>query len=369
MKTGARLGLTGALALLAACGPAKPIQEAGDEGDGDTESGVDMPPGAMCTLENYADDPQLTGFAGVGCFPVEPDGSCAACDLECMESIVFTCPLEGCESPDFPCIDNCVDHLLLCSEQLGDQCCHLVTASGNSGVVPGRPLRERGLPRLPRLAVVGPASDDSERRLAADCYREFARYERSSVDAFIHAALLLERLGAPPELIDGQREAAREEAGHARLALAAAQALDGRAATLGELPPITVELDLERFVCDLIHDGCIGERIATREAAWALDQACVREHAALRAYWMAVIDEEASHAALAWQTLEWLLVARPELGPLVNRELAAAVGPRASVRPADHDAFGLPAATTQLALRELAIDELVAEARQVAALG
>jgi hypothetical protein len=342
-----RLGLTSAVVLLAACGPAKPVaDEAGDvdgegggsesddqsdQSDQSSESGDTGMSEAACTLENYATDPQLLPFTEVGCFPAVPGESCPVCDVPCMETIVSDCPFDGCGLPDVPCSTLCGSHVLLCSEKLDDMCCYLVTAEYVGGV-PGRPLREHGVPLLPTVTITGSGSGDTDRQQSADEYREFARYEHASVASFLHAAAILEQLGAPPELIERHREAAREEAGHARLALAAAQALDGRLATLGEPPLPAIEFELESFVRDLIHDGCIGELIATHEAECALEQPLVLEHEPLRRYWTTVAAEEASHAALAWDVLEWLLEVRPELRAPVTRELAAATRPRAHER-------------------------------------
>jgi hypothetical protein len=373
-----RLGLTSAVVLLAACGPAKPTSEAGEVGDdgeagndgadgsegdtGESSEGDTGNPEAACTFENFANDPQLLRFAEVGCFPAVPGESCPVCDLACMESIVFDCPFDGCGLPDVPCINECGAHLVLCSEELGDQCCYLVTA-GYEGGIPGRPLRERGVPRLPTLTVMSSGFGEPHHRQAADAYREFARYEHASVASFLHAAAILEQLEAPIELIERHREAAREEAGHARMALAAAQALDGRMATLGGLPVPAIAFELESFVRDLIHDGCIGELIATREAEWALEQPSVHEREPLLRYWTAVRSEEAGHAALAWAVLEWLLDVRPVLRPLITRELTAATRPRAPVLAREDDTLGVATSHTKATLRERALAELIASAR------
>jgi hypothetical protein len=371
-----QLSLASALLVVTACSSKTIVGDEESETNGDSsDSGVGETdesaegtdtelPEPMCTLENYANDPQLGAFTEVGCVPAE-SGSCAACELPCMTAIVDDC--EECteskqpgEPPD--CFNECGEHLVLCSEQLGDQCCHLVTAN-YVGPIPGRPLRELGTPRLPDVTVLGTASDAGHR------YREFARYERASVDAFLFAAAVLEQLGAPHDLVQAHATAAREEAEHARLALASAQDLDGCVATLGELPGAELDVDLERFVCDLIHDGCVGELVAAREAAWALAQASVRQREPLRRYWRAVMIEETTHAQLAWRTLEWLLEARPALASLITRELAAAIEPRPqTVGDRDHRlhgiaTLGLASPATQAALREQAITELVATAR------
>jgi hypothetical protein len=257
-----------------------------------------------------------------------------------------------------PCFNECGEHLLLCSEPVGDQCCHLVTAN-YTGSVPGRPLREAGVPQLPELESSGVQSEAGRR------YREFARYERASVDAFAFAAALLDELGAPERLVEAHRVAAREEAEHARLALACARSLDGCVATLGGLDMDELDMDkleLARFVCDLIHDGCIGELVSAREAAWALAQPDVREREPLRRYWQTVLTEETGHAQLAWRTLEWLLSERPELQTVAARELAMAMEPRAQAGERGAG-FGLPGAATRAALRDESIASLQASAR------
>jgi hypothetical protein len=364
-----QLGLSSALLVLAAC--ATNTIDDDDNGDDDSEtqaesesdSGVEP---LMCTPENYADDPQVGDFLMVDCVAADADGSCAVCDLPCMEVILpdseceFCFEAEPADPPEPPlCLDGCGVRTLLCSEPVGDQCCYLVTGRYDGGE-PGRPLREAGTPRLPALEASGPQSEAGRR------YREFARYERASVDAFAYAAALLDELGAPDELVEAHRVAAREEAEHARLALACAQSLDGCVASLGELDSFAIgdldQLDIERFVCDLIHDGCIGELIAAREAGWALAQADVREREPLRRYWRAVLTEETGHAQLAWETLEWLLAARPGLEPVVAKELGTAMEPRARVFEAGVG-FGLPGGRTRADLGEQTIASLRASAR------
>jgi hypothetical protein len=320
----------------------------------------------MCTVENYAEDPQVEDYLVLECVAADADGSCAVCDLPCMEAIIPDSDCDMCfeaepaDPPDPPlCFIGCGFHMLLCSEPVGDQCCYLVTARYNGGE-PGRPLREAGTPRLPALESSGPQSEAGRR------YREFARYERASVDAFAFAAALLDELGAPDELVEAHRVAAREEAEHARLALACAESLDGCVATLGELDNFAIgdldKLDIERFVCELIHDGCIGELVAAREAGWALAQPDVREREPLRRYWRAVLTEETGHAQLAWRTLEWLLAARPGLERVAAKEMVTAMEPRARVGEAGVG-FGLPGVRTRAELGEQAIASLRASAR------
>lgn len=333
------IGLASALVVLSACGGRGPSTGTDDDaGESDTSdeesdaSGSDTDAdGAMCTSENYADDPAQLQYTRRQCFEPLPDGSCEPCDLACMESIVYDCPIEHGGDPDLLAFNDCGNHTLLCSELFEGECCHLVTAEYD-GVTPGRPLREAGAPLLPALDVEGTSTAPPQVQAAAARYRAFARYERASVDAFVSAAAVLESLGAPRSLIDRHYLAAREEAEHARLALAAAHALDGRHATLGELPSRpdanAPQADLEAFMRDLVRDGCVGESIASGEAAWALEQPSVHEHEVLRRYWTQVADEEAAHAVLAWDTLEWLLEREEVLAPVAGQAFASALAPR-----------------------------------------
>lgn len=360
------LGLCCALALLAACGPTKPSGEDLGEGLGEDigdESDTSVPE-AMCTLENYADDPGILPFTEVGCVPALADGTCAMCDDACAATVVTDC----CDPPGPPCLNECSYYVVLCSEQLGDQCCHLVTAD-YEGAVPGRPLRSRGVALLPSVRFEASTPElDPHRAVAAGAYREFARYERASVDAFLQAAVVLEQLGAPAGLVADNREAAREEAEHARLALRAAESIDGRSATLGEVPSSSDAFELHAFVRDLIHDACFNEAVAAAEAGWALARPGVVERAALKQFWRTVSVDEAGHAALAWRTLEWLLATRPQLGDTVHNELRAAM-----TRPSDdpqtsHDhglleQAGIASSRTKAQLREQVITELLAEAQ------
>ncbi|WP_146157854.1 hypothetical protein [Enhygromyxa salina] len=374
-----------ALVVLAACGPRKPTvhdDEEGGAGDGDGDSTSESagesdtgPAVAMCTLDNFETHPDRGQFMELGCVPVEDDGTCLACDQACMEAILWDCPIDDCCSDascspqDVSCIEGCVGHQLLCSEPLGDECCHLVTAD-HFGGIPGRPLRDDGAALLPALELLDdhPTAHEVEpgAAQAAATYREFARYERASVDAFLHAAILLEGLGAPAELIAAHHEAARQEATHARLALAAAEAVDGRRARLGDLPAAGASFELVAFVRDLARDGCVGELLAAREAIWAAAQPELTQRAELLGYWRTVANDEAEHAALAWRTLEWLLDVQPGLRGEVVDVFADAFAPRPGPPPADGDereAYGLATPAIASRLREEVLAELQVAAR------
>ena len=373
------MGLAGALALLAACGPSKPIADGSDGGDdastsetGASEGGTtDGNTVAMCTIANYAEHPDLTSYAEVGCFPAPAEGECPVCDSACMQEIVPSCLDCGGVDPDSNCSGLCFGYQTLCSERLADQCCYLVTAG--PGGLPGRPLREHGVPRLPALRVdetaEAPHDGGPARDRAAAAYRELARYEHASVAAFVEAAAYLRALAAPTALIDAHLMAAEQEAEHARLALAAATSLDGRRASLVDSPEPLPRPELDAFVRDLVRDGCVGERFAAREAAWARTQ--LDDAPALRGYWQPVERDEAEHAALAWATLEWLLRARPELRSLVTAVLAEVLAEPLALERVEPTTppvgFGLADPVTQAGLRADVLAHLVAEAQALAA--
>ncbi len=362
-----------ALVLLAACG-ARTNRGEDDEGAGEgtdesggTESGGDTSGDtegdeAQCTYENYENHADVLDELKIGCFPLPPDGVCEPCDLECAESILVVCGESGTGLGDVALDTSCYDHLVLCSELVDGECCHLVTARG-SLVIPGRPIRRDGGPGLPALLGC-PISDGGHR--VADGYRMLARFERASVDAFERAADLLEQVGAPPELVVAHRVAAQEEAGHAELALAAAAAFDGGEVALGEMPAVPV-VDLEPFVRDLVRDGCIGEAVAAREARWAL--ARVSGGSPAYEFWKVVAVEEAGHAALAWRTLEWLLERFPELGGVVISQLRAASQSAYRTTESETDPelaqAGIADGKVRSDLYRATMDELLVEARSV----
>jgi hypothetical protein len=324
---------------------------------------------AMCTFDAYADHPDRQGYLAAECLPHNDDGTCPGCDAVCVEVMLDGCPLETCGQPDVPCAEGCENPTVLCQESIGTECCYVVTAS-YGGPIPGRPLRHRGVPCLPSLEVEGPSATASSRAAAAGIYREFALYERASVEAFEQVAATLQALGAAADLVQAHREAAAEECAHAELALAAAHALDGRLAHLSANDRSAAPDDLGSFVRDLVHDGCFGEAFATAEAAWALAQAEVRAFPELRRYWLRVVDEESRHAALAWRTLEWLLTSRPELRADIVAQLRAASVAKEELR-GEHDLerFGIPAASTTTELRKRLVGHLVdaATTRAIAA--
>ncbi|EDM76271.1 hypothetical protein PPSIR1_07762 [Plesiocystis pacifica SIR-1] len=129
--------------------------------------------------------------------------------------------------------------------------------------------------------------------------------EHASVASFARSGLELMALGAPPRLVQRALAAAGDEVEHARLCFELA-ARDGAVAQPGPLPlgrgqprvdPVDVALRL-------FEEGCIGETVAAAEAGVA---AQLVDDPAAREALETVAADERRHAALAWDSLAWLL--------------------------------------------------------------
>lgn len=188
----------------------------------------------------------------------------------------------------------------------------------------GRPIRVRG------VVVVAPIHCDAPRsaprgRLAraAARWREAAQYEHASVASFTRAAAELAALGAPAELVDRHRDAARDEARHATSALAIAGVLGGAAVRFGAPPPIDhAPRALRAVALEALIDGCWGEAAAAVIARVGASRAEPTIADALAT----VADEETRHAELAWATVRWATDRAPGL---VDALLEAAAEHRA----------------------------------------
>ena len=215
--------------------------------------------------------------------------------------------------------------------------------------VEGRPLRVRGkivsAPAAdgegwsasgvePDLSSLSPAG----RMALADSWTETARFEHASIPAFSRLSLTLVSLGAPARLVEGAHRAALEEIEHARLAFALAGAYAGERVAPGALPelrksPAVTAGSLAELAYESLIDGCLNEGFSAAVAAAASER--TRDPAA-RAAWAALARDEASHAGLAWEILQWCLDrGEPDLG----RRLRKAV----HTTPPSVDARELPA--------------------------
>jgi len=110
-------------------------------------------------------------------------------------------------------------------------------------------------------------------------------------------------------LLERCHQAMADETRHARAAFALASAYAGSPVGPGPLPvedAMADADDVERFVTLLLVEGCIGETVASVEAAETQV-----DHPAVAAVLDRIATEEADHAELAWRTLAWALEAHP----------------------------------------------------------
>jgi hypothetical protein len=207
-----------------------------------------------------------------------------------------------------------------------------------------------------------------ERALLADHWTEVALMEHASIAAFARFSLELLSLGGPPELVVATHEAMAEEARHARNAFALASTYAGRAIGPGELD-VRSALDARTpfdIVTTTILEGCIGETVASVEAAEALALAV---DPAVREALARVSAEERRHAELAWQFVRWVLErGEPNLRDFTARELPRLVEaelslerrsePVAETRSAVLLAHGSMGNDTRRAIRRQVLEEV-----------
>jgi hypothetical protein len=130
--------------------------------------------------------------------------------------------------------------------------------------------------------------------------------EHASIAAFARFALELLALGAPAEMVQAASRAMSEETEHARDCFALASAYAGRHVGPGRLDVTDAlcDLTLEHVAVTTIEEGCIGETVASIEAAEAAEHA---RDPVVRALLEKIAIEERRHATLAWQFVHWAL--------------------------------------------------------------
>ena len=129
-------------------------------------------------------------------------------------------------------------------------------------------------------------------------------------------------LGAPPELVLAATRAQADEVVHARECFSMASCFAGR-----PLGPRAFTLDgaMDRQVTpqsvlvDTIVEACVNETLAAAEAAWLCEQTDIEVIAKLH---HRISEDESRHAALEWQTIQWLLHRHPELKDVARRTFA-----------------------------------------------
>jgi len=184
--------------------------------------------------------------------------------------------------------------------------------------VSGRPLR------IESKIVVAPASASEGwgsagggpdtthlpprvRAALADAWTTTATFEHASVPAFARISMTLVALGAPARLVEAAHRAALDEIRHARLAFGLAAAYAGRSVAPAPLPDLqrasaVMASTLADLAAESVVDGCVAEGVSAAAAAEAARRA---QDPAVRATLEAIAADEASHAELAWDIVQW----------------------------------------------------------------
>lgn len=323
------------LAIVAGCQPAKvdidydsggytPDDTGGSGGGG---SGGAGPGGGSGTVpDGYADCgdvPDLTlemvesGWVESALLCQEPpaDGACpTAADFPATQVLYETFDLES--------TGWGYDAWAVCGPDAGrlDACCYEVTVSE---WVEGRPFTVAGRARtagpggaagwVQAQAVERGALSAPHARWLAARWAQSARYEHASVASFARAALELLGLGAPADLVHATTLAMADEVDHARRCLGVARGLWAEVPGIGALPvagSLAAAPTPRAVLRAVLREGALGETLAAAEAAEA---ARVCRDPATRAVLARIAEDESRHAALAWRTARWLLLAHPEL--------------------------------------------------------
>ncbi len=152
-----------------------------------------------------------------------------------------------------------------------------------------------------------PSIEPGLRRRLAELWSRDALLEHASVASFSKFSLHLMAVAAPPALLDAAHRAALDEVQHARLCFALASAYAGEPLGPGPLPlegDLLGKLDLPSIAAAAVQEGCVGETLASLEAAEAHALATVP---APREALSTIADDEARHAELAWRFIRWAL--------------------------------------------------------------
>jgi hypothetical protein len=242
--------------------------------------------------------------------PVLPDGTCGVCDEACQSAATNLANTgENCESSCW------CEAEPICSAVVPDEdglCLHGFESYWDT-CGEGRPLLAgdeiRVAPACTRSdwSCAAPQLDVPAmlRERVLEGWLDRAAMEHASVAAFARFTVQLLGLGAPADLIDAAQRAGRDEARHARLCYAIASQLGGPVGPDRlDLRGLDLDADPARVVFESILEGCIGETIAAAKMRYLAARV---ENPEVAAMLESIAQDEAQHAALAWQALDWML--------------------------------------------------------------
>lgn len=199
------------------------------------------------------------------------------------------------------------------------------------------------------LAAAGASTGDCQLDVDAQWLADVARLEAAAVVAFAQIACMLERAGAPAELVERAHQAAQDEMRHARgvQELASRRGASPKAATV----QLTRDRDVLSFAVENAVEGCVRECWG---ALIAHHQASAAQDADVRALWQQIAEEESAHALLSMDIGIWLSGRltpgeRDVVEAARQRAIADLFAELASDEPA-RPALGLPDRATRLSL-------------------
>jgi hypothetical protein len=136
-----------------------------------------------------------------------------------------------------------------------------------------------------------------------------AEMECAAIGAFLELARELLALGAPLELVRRALDAAEDEVRHAAICSAVATRMGAgpfrpRADGDSIRPALQRRAHLERLAVESFIDGCLGEGVAAERARFA---AASSQDPLLRAAHRRIATDEARHAELGWDIVQWSL--------------------------------------------------------------
>jgi hypothetical protein len=167
------------------------------------------------------------------------------------------------------------------------------------------------------VAGTTPFEDEAERAWLGKA----AFDEHASIAAFARTICQLLALGAPASLVERTQHALADEIRHASQTFAWLERLGGGAVGPAALPDAAAPIDATptALLRDVFRGGCVGETLAAHEVH---ARATAARDAELASFYRRVCEDEARHAALAYDTARWLVATFPELRVTLDDELA-----------------------------------------------
>ena len=146
--------------------------------------------------------------------------------------------------------------------------------------------------------------------------------EHASVASFARHTLQLLTMVAPPSLLTGSQKAALDEIKHAKMCYGIAEAFLGKT-----IQPSTLDIEGsvklhggEENLQSVINEGCIGETISAVRAQLGAHYA---KQPMVKDSLETIAADEANHAQLAWNTVQWAITRYPELQTIAKETFKA----------------------------------------------